>query len=103
MSASLAKEEEGMRKGRARSISMVTNPNNPNNPHKRKFTPNNSSDQNPPKKKAFSPKRNGHSGSSSTSHKNELFKGKCNFCQIFGHKKVDCRKLKAHIEKKVTS
>ncbi|XP_062079432.1 uncharacterized protein LOC133783827 isoform X2 [Humulus lupulus] len=97
MSAILAKEEEDMRKGRARSISMVTNPNNP---HKRKFTSNNSSDQKHPKKKANHPKGNGQASSSSTGHKNEFFKGKCNFCQCFGHKKADCRKLKAHLEKK---
>ena len=28
------------------------------------------------------------------------FKEKCNFCQKFGHKKVDYRKLKAYFEKK---
>ncbi|KAM6577988.1 hypothetical protein CsatB_029825 [Cannabis sativa] len=97
MTAILAKEEEDMKKGRARSISMVTNPNNS---HKRKFTPNNSSDQRFHKKRATNPKGNGQASSSSTGHKNEFFKGKCNFCQCFGHKKADCRKLKAHLEKK---
>ncbi|XP_062111761.1 uncharacterized protein LOC133823166 isoform X2 [Humulus lupulus] len=97
MSAILAKEEEDMRKGRARSISMVTNPNNS---HKKKFTPSNSSDQKHHKKKTVSSKGSGQSVSSSIGHKNEFFKGKCNFCQNFGHKKADCRKLKAHVEKK---
>ncbi|KAM6546692.1 hypothetical protein CsatB_027428 [Cannabis sativa] len=69
MAAILAKEEEDMKKGRARSISMVTNPNNS---HKRKFTPNNSSDQRFHKKKATNPKGNGQASSSSTGHKNEF-------------------------------
>ncbi|KAM6556990.1 hypothetical protein CsatB_004009 [Cannabis sativa] len=60
MTAILAKEEEDMKKGRARSISMVTNPNNS---HKRKFTPNNSSDQRFHKKKATNPKGNGQASS----------------------------------------
>ncbi|XP_062091041.1 uncharacterized protein LOC133797221 [Humulus lupulus] len=97
MTAILAKEEEDMKKGKARSISMITNPSNS---QKRKSTSNNSSDQRPSKKKCNHPKGNGQGSSSSTGHKNEYFQGKCNFYQCFEHKKVDCRKLKAHLEKK---
>ena len=32
--------------------------------------------------------------------KNKSFKGKCNYCHNFGHKKIDCRKLKAVQENK---
>ena len=97
MTTILAKEEEDLKKGKARSISMVTNPNNS---QKRKPTSNNSSDQRPSKKKGNHPKGNGQGSSSSAGHKNEYFKGKCNFCQYFGRKKADFRKLKAHLEKK---
>ena len=81
MTSILAKEKDDMRKGKARSTSMVTNQTNL---QKRKFTPNVSSDQKPPKKKAVSTKGQGqgHAGSSSTGHKDEIFKGKCNFCQV---------------------
>ena len=33
--------------------------------------------------------------STSNAPKNEGFKGKCNYCHKCGHKKIDCRKLKA--------
>ena len=61
-----------------------------------------SSDQKPPKKKVLSTKGKGqgHAGLSSTSHKDEIFKGKCNFYHKFGHKNTDCRKLKFYLEKK---
>ena len=32
--------------------------------------------------------------STSNAPKNGGFKGKCNYCHKFGHKKTDCRKLK---------
>lgn len=34
--------------------------------------------------------------------KNEDFKEKNNFCDLFGHKKVDCRKFKPQLHKKCT-
>ncbi|KAG6706991.1 hypothetical protein I3842_06G009900 [Carya illinoinensis] len=34
--------------------------------------------------------------------KNEVFKGKCNFCHLFGHRRIDCRKFKAWLDKKGT-
>ena len=96
MTAILAKEEDDMRKGRARSISMLTNQTNP---QKRKFTSNVSSDHKPLKKKVMNTKGKGQGqeGSSSSGHKDEMFKGKCNFCHKFGHKKADCRKLKFYL------
>ena len=42
----------------------------------------------------------GQAGLSSTGHKDEMFKEKCNFCHKFGHKKADYRKLKSYLEKK---
>ena len=36
----------------------------------------------------------------SNAPKNEGFKGKCNYCHKFGHKKSNCRKLKAIQERK---
>ena len=39
--------------------------------------------------------------STSNAPKNEGFKGKCNYCHKFGHKKTNYRKLKAVQEKKV--
>ena len=38
--------------------------------------------------------------STSNAPKNEGFKGKCNYCYKFGHKKTDCRKLKVIQENK---
>ena len=38
--------------------------------------------------------------STSNAPKNEGFKGKCNLCHKFGHKKTDCRKLKVVQENK---
>lgn len=32
--------------------------------------------------------------------KNESFKGICNFYHLFGHRKVDCKKFKARLNKK---
>ena len=32
--------------------------------------------------------------------KSGCFKGKCNYCHKFVHKKIDCCKLKANLEKK---
>ena len=32
--------------------------------------------------------------------KSACFKGKCNFCHKFRHKKMDCRKLNAYLKKK---
>ena len=38
--------------------------------------------------------------STSNAPKNEGFKGKCNYCHKFGHKKIDCKKLKVVQESK---
>ena len=46
-------------------------------------------------------KKNGPNvASTSNEAKSGGFKGKCNYCHKFGHKKMDCRKLKANLEKK---
>ncbi|KAG6706951.1 hypothetical protein I3842_06G008500 [Carya illinoinensis] len=34
--------------------------------------------------------------------KNEVLKGKYNFCHLFGHRRIDCRKFKAWLDKKGT-
>ena len=98
MTTILAKEEEDMKKGR--SISLVTTQGSGG--HKRKY-PNNTASN---KKKYVKKQNTGAKGNgknvSSTSNapKNEGFKGKCNYCHKFWHKKTDCRKLKVVQEKK---
>ena len=94
MTAILAKEEEDMKKGRSRSISMVTTQGNRG--QKRKYLYNTTSNEKKyVKKQNTSAKSNGKNVSStSNAPKNEGFKGKCNYFHKFGHKKTDCRKLK---------
>ncbi|RVW47395.1 Retrovirus-related Pol polyprotein from transposon TNT 1-94 [Vitis vinifera] len=55
--------------------------------------------------KQFNRKGNSSQGTSNASTssnatKNEIFKGKCNFCLKIGHKQVDCFKFKNWLEKK---
>ena len=49
--------------------------------------------------KKFSPQAG---GCTSLEPKIEGFKGKCNFCHAFGHKKANCNKFTAWLEKKGT-
>ncbi|KAL5581850.1 hypothetical protein UlMin_014292 [Ulmus minor] len=51
------------------------------------------------KKKTASGKPNTHTGVQSSGTKKDSFLGKCNFYHKFGHKKVECRKFKAWLEK----
>ena len=99
MTIILSKEEDDIRKGRPRSISMLTNQANS---QKRKFTPNVSSDHKTSKKRAVNSKGQGQgqAGLSYIGHKGEMFKGKCNFYHKFGHKKIGYHKLKSYLEKK---
>ena len=78
---------------------MVSNHNN--NSQKRKPPQKNANDNKPFKKQNTGNKGNGQGTTlASNAPKNEGFKGKCNYCQKFGHKMADCRKLKAKQEKK---
>ena len=96
----LAKEKEDMKKGRSRSISMVTTQGCRG--QKRKYPYNTASNEKKyVKKKNTSAKGNGiNVPCISNASENEGFKGKCNYCHKFGHKKTDCRKLKAVQDKK---
>ena len=100
MIAILAKEEDDIKKGRARSISLVTN--STNNGQKRNFNSNTSNYHKTHKKTIMNTKGNGKNvgnkenvSSSTSGRKYEGFKGKCNFCHKTRHKKADCWNLKA--------
>ena len=73
MTTILAKEEDDIKKGRARTISVITNSSN----QKRKIPPKSSNDQRPPfKNKNMGAKKNGPSvASTSNEVKSEDFKG----------------------------
>ena len=89
-----------MKKGRSKSISMVTTQGSGG--QKRKY-PNNiaSNEKKYVKKQDTGAKGNGKNVSfTSNAPRNEGFKGKCNCCHKFEHKKIDCRKLEAVQEKK---
>ena len=99
MTAIFAKEEEDMKKGRSRSISLVTTQGSGSQTIKYPY--NTASNEKCVKKKNTSAKGNDKNVSStSNAPKNEGFKGKCNYCHKFGHKKTDCRKLKVVQENK---
>ena len=89
-----------MKKGRSRSISMVTTQGSRGK--KRKYPNNTTSNKKKyVKKKDSGAKDNGKNApSTSNAPKNEGFKVKCNYCNMFGHQKIDCRKLKIVQEKK---
>ena len=94
MIAILTKEEKNMKKRRSKSIYIVTTQGSGG--HKRKY-PNNttSNEKKYVKKQDTGAKGNGNNvPSTSNVPKNEGFKGKCNFCHNFGHKKTNCMKLK---------
>ena len=100
MTAILAKEEEDLKKGRSRSIYVVTTQGSGG--QKRKYPYNIASTE----KKYVKKQNTGVKGNNknvpytSNAPKNEGFKRKCNYCHKFGHKKIDCRKLKAVQENK---
>ena len=100
MNVILAKEEGDMKKGRSKSISLLTTQDSGG--HKRKYPYNIASNEKKyVKKQNTSAKGNGKNMPSiSNAPKNEGFKGKCNYHRKFGHKKIDCRKLKVVQEKK---
>ena len=100
MTAILTKEEEDMKKGRSMSISMVTTQGSGG--QKRKYPYNTASNEKKYIKKQNIGVKCNDKNVSSTSNapKNEGFKGKCNYCHKFGHKKIDCTKLKVVQENK---
>ena len=78
MTAIFAKEEEDMKKGRSRSISLVTTQGS--GIQNRKYPYNTTSNEKCVKKKNTSSKGNDKNVSStSNAPKNEGFKGKCNY------------------------
>ena len=96
----LAKEEEDMKKGRSTSIYVVTTQGNGG--QERKYPYNTSSNEKRYVKKHNTSVKGNDKNVSSTSNapKNEGFKGKCYYCHKFGHKKIDCKKLKVVQENK---
>ena len=100
ITAILAKNEEDMKNGRSRSISMVTTQGSEG--RKRKYPYNTTSNE----KKYVKKQNTGVKGNdknvayTSNSPKDEGFKEKCNYRHKFGHKNIDCKKLKAVQENK---
>ena len=96
----LAKDEEDMKKGRSSSIYVVTTQGSGG--QKRKYPDNTTSNEKKyVKNQNTSVKGNGKNvPATSNAPKNEGFRGKCNDCHKFGHKKTDCKKLKAIQENK---
>ncbi|KAL5542843.1 hypothetical protein UlMin_010553 [Ulmus minor] len=111
MTTILAKEKDDIKNDQGRSVSVVSNlehsSQKKNFSHKRfskqfKKKPANEkfANEKPASEKSTSGKPNAHTGVQSSSTKKDSFLGKCNFCHKFGHKKVDCMKFKAWLEKK---
>ena len=100
MTTILAKKEKDMKKGRSRSISMLTTQDNGG--QKRKYPYNTASNEKKyVKKQNTGAKGNGKNvPSTSNAPKNKGFEGKCNYCHKFGHKKINRRKLKVVQENK---
>ena len=89
MTTILAKEEDELKKGRARSVAMVSNHNNS---HKREPPHKSAKDNKLFKKQNMGNKGSGQgTGLASNASKSEGFKGKCNYCQKFRHKIAYCR------------
>ena len=83
-----------MKKGRSMSISVVTIQGGGGEKRKYPYTAA-SNEKKHVKKQNADAKGNGMNvPSTSNAHKNEGFKGKCNYCHKFGHKKTNCKKLK---------
>ncbi|XP_022859062.1 uncharacterized protein LOC111379859 isoform X1 [Olea europaea var. sylvestris] len=93
MTAIVTQEEEMMKKAKSHAAFMITT-----NKGTKKFFKGSSS--NSSKMKKFGRPSQQAIVSVSNGPKKEGFKGKCNFRHIFGHKKVDCRKFKAWLDKK---
>ena len=100
MTAILAKEEEDMKKGRSRSIYVLTTQGSGG--QKRKYPYNTTSNEKKYVKKQNTSVKGNDKNVHSTSNapRNEGFKGKGNYCHKFGLKKTDCRKLKVIQENK---
>ena len=94
MTAILLKEEEDMKKVRSKRISMATTQGSGG--QKRKYSYNTASNEKKYVKKQKTGVKGNDKNVPSTSYapQNEGFKGKCNYCHKFGHKKIDCEKLK---------
>ncbi|KAG6645088.1 hypothetical protein CIPAW_08G099000 [Carya illinoinensis] len=95
MTTSVTQEDEIMKKAKSHDAFMVTVDKG-----KKKFFKGNSSNFCKMKKSRKPPQQ--ASMTVPNGPKKEIFKGKCNFCHLFGHKRVDCRKFKAWLDKKGT-
>ena len=95
MTSILAKEKEDMKKERSMSIFLVTTKGSGG--QRIKYPYNTSSNKKKYVKKQNTGVKSNDKNVPSTFNapKNEGFKGKCNYCHKFRHKKTYCRKLKA--------
>ncbi|KAG6642075.1 hypothetical protein CIPAW_09G118100, partial [Carya illinoinensis] len=95
MTAIITQEEEMMKKAKSHADFMITIDKG-----KKKFFKSNSNNFHKMKKYGKPPQQVGMSVPNGP--KKEVFKGKCNFCHLFGHRRIDCRRFKAWIDKKGT-
>ncbi|KAG6641745.1 hypothetical protein CIPAW_09G096200 [Carya illinoinensis] len=95
MTAIVTQEEEMMRKAKSHAAFMVTVDKG-----KKKFFKSNSNNFYKMKKYGKPPQQAGMSIPNRP--KKEVFKRKCNFCHLFGHKSIDCRRFKSWLDKKGT-
>ena len=99
MTSILTKEEEHMKKGQIHEYFLCDSQGDGGQKRKYPYTAA-SNEKKLVKKQHAGAKGNGKNVSStSNAPKNEGFKGKCNYCHKFGHKKTDCRKLNVVQEK----
>lgn len=100
MTAIVTQEEAGFKetkRARFESAFVVTNDSGSHN--NKNFKSENNSNKSYPNKKHGKPTQQA-ALSSLVEPKTDGFKGKCLFCHVYGHKRVDCRKFKTWLEKK---
>ncbi|KAG2725088.1 hypothetical protein I3760_01G050000 [Carya illinoinensis] len=95
MIAIVTQEEEMIKKVKSHAVFMVTVDKG-----KKKFFKSNNSNFRKMKKSDKPPQQ--ASMSVPNGPKKEVFKGKCNFCHLFGHRRIDCKKFMALLDKKGT-
>jgi len=97
MTAIVTQEEEVIKKGKSHAVFMMTNDSGH---FKRKPYKGDNSGNETHKVKKFRKFSQQIGVGVSLEPKIEEFKGKCNFCHVYGHKKTNCKKYTAWLEKK---
>ncbi|KAG7960597.1 hypothetical protein I3843_10G132500 [Carya illinoinensis] len=95
MIAIVTQEEKMMKKAKSHAAFMVIVDKG-----KKKFFKSNSSNFRKMKKYEKPPQQ--ASMSVPSGPKKEVFRGKCNFCHLFGYRRIECRKFKSWLDKKGT-